>query len=197
MPLLSVNMRFLKDYAPFLSASLSGNKEATPTINGRIGSFSLQLEQAAGYGEIWGIVRETVRHTLGQSRVSMMLFLDRLPLSIGAYHSVGTNNIVLNRALVEIVAETAKSKLETNAFTYTLLTHEYLHALGYLSEDDVRRLVFRISRTCFGENHITTKLARNGPWALLKGFPIDGVVPPKGPLEIVRDFESPNKDYIV
>jgi hypothetical protein len=83
------------------------------------------------------------------------------------------------------------------AFIYTLLVHEYLHALGYLSEDEVRHLVLRISRACFGESHIATGLAQNGPWALLKGVPINGLPTPKGAMEIVKDFERPNQDYIV
>jgi hypothetical protein len=161
------------------------------------GFYCSQLERAEGYREVWNVVKETVRDFIGKSRVGMMLFLDDLPLSLGAYHPIGTNNIVLNKSLVELVETTAKSKLEVNAFTYTLLVHEYLHALGYLSEDEVRRLVFRISRASFGENHVATGLAQNGPWALLNGVPIAGLPSPKGAMEIVKDFERPNQDYIV
>ena len=169
----------------------------TADNHGKYGLFCSRLEGAQGYGEIWKIVKETVKEILGKSRVNMMLFLDDLPLRIGAYHPVGTNNIVLNKSLVELAEATNKSKPEMNAFTYTLLIHEYLHALGYLSEGDVRLLVFKISRACFGENHVTTRLAKNGPWALLNGVQIDGLTPPKSPIEIVKDFEKPNRDYIV
>jgi len=100
-------------------------------------------------------------------------------------------------SLVEIVETTAKTKLEVNVFIYTLMVHEYVHALGYLSEDEVRHLVCQISRSCFGENHVTTWLAQNSPWSLLKGVPINGLTPPKGALEIVKDFEKPNQDHIV
>jgi len=189
-------MWLLKD-SPSFFPKISGRDENTSCNDRRTGSFSYQLERAEGYGEIWKIVKETVKIVLGKSRVSMMLFLDDLPLTIGAYHSVGTNNIVLNKALTEIAAEAAKSMLEVNAFIYTLLTHEYLHALGYLSEDDVRHLVFRVSRVCFGEDHVATRLAQNGPWALLSEVRIGGLAHPKSPMEVVKDFESPNKDYIV
>ncbi len=166
-------------------------------MHGKAVLFRSQLGDAEGYGEIWKIVKETVKDFLGKSRVNMMLFLDDLPLRLGAYHAVGTNNIVLNKSLVEIVGATAKSKIEVNAFTYTLLVHEYLHALGYLSENEVRSLVFKISRACFGENHIVTRLAQNGPWSLLREVQIDGLPIPKGHIEIVRDFEKPERDYIV
>jgi regulator of protease activity HflC (stomatin/prohibitin superfamily) len=40
----------------------------------------------------------------------MMLFLDNLPIQLGAYHPLGTNNIVLNRALVQIVEIAVENK---------------------------------------------------------------------------------------
>ena len=159
--------------------------------------YSSRLEKAEGYGEVWQIVRETVKNFLGKSRIGMMLFLDSLPLNLGAYHSVGTNNIVLNKALVEMVKVAAETKLEVNAFAYTLLLHEYLHALGYLSEDEVRHLVCKICRACFGENHVATGLAQKGPWSLLNRVQIDAVVAPRGLMEIVKDFERPSQNYIV
>lgn len=189
-------MRFLIEDSPSSLPEILREDEAS-NKQGKAGLFCSQLEHAEGYRGVWKVVKETVRHVLGKSRVSMMLFLDDLPINIGAYHSVGTNNIVLNKALVELVEATAKSKLEVNAFTCTLLTHEYLHALGYLSEKDVQHLVYKICRVCFGKNHVATELAQNGPWALLNGVPVMGLPTPRSPMEIVKDFESPNRDYIV
>ena len=158
---------------------------------------SLKLEGAKGYGEVWEIVKDTVKSFLGKGRVGMMLFLDDLPLNLGAYHPVGTNNIVLNKSLVEIVAAATKTKLEVNALVYTLLAHEYIHALGYLSEDEARRLVYQISRFSFGKNHLATRLAKNSPWSLLKGVPVNGLTTPKSGMKIVKDFEKPNQNYII
>jgi len=70
-----------------------------------------------------------------------MLFLDDLPLQAGRLLSCWTNNIVLNRSLVEIVEASVTSKPTVNALVYNLLLHEYLHALGELSEVEVRRQV--------------------------------------------------------
>jgi hypothetical protein len=127
----------------------------------------------------------------------MMLFLDDLPLQLGAYHPLGTNNIVLNRALVQIVEAATKSKKLVNAFVYSLLVHEYLHALGYVPESEVRTLVYRISKECFGEDHMVTKLAEKSPWVILKGIPISQLEAPKRIIEIVKDFEKSNQQYIV
>jgi len=102
--------------------------------------------------------------------LGMLLFLDDLPLHLGAYHQLGTNNIVLNRSLVNIVEAVTKSKKLVNAFVYSILTHEYLHALGHVSEAEVRSLVYDISKQCFGGDHIVTTLAEKTPWALIKGI---------------------------
>ncbi|MGQ9460094.1 MAG: hypothetical protein ACUVRA_02540 [Candidatus Bathyarchaeaceae archaeon] len=156
-----------------------------------------RLEKAQRYGEVWEIVKDTVKSSLNEHRAGMMLFLDDLPLRLGAYHPLGTNNIVLNRALVQIVEATTNSKRLVNAFVYVLLLHEYLHALGRVGEAEVRPLVYRVSRESFGENHVVTRLAEAGPWSLLKGIPLDVIDVPKRVMEIVKDFEKATKRYIV
>ena len=159
--------------------------------------YRSRLENAQGYGEVWEIVKDTVKSSLDERRVGMMLFLDDLPLRLGAYHPLGTNNIVLNRALVNIVEVATKPKRLVNAFVYILLLHEYLHALGRPSEAQVRPLVYQISRESFGEDHVATKLAEMGPWSILKDIPIDVVDMPNRVMEIVKDFEKATKKYIV
>jgi len=155
------------------------------------------LDNAQGYSEVWEIVKDNAKAVLQQQRRGMMLFLDDMPLRLGAYHPLGTNNIVLNRVLVQIVEATTKSRKLLNAFVYTLLLHEYLHALGYISEAEVRPLVHRVSKVCFGEEHVATRLAKSGPWALLRGVPLDALKAPRRVMEIVKDFEKTNQKYIV
>jgi len=127
----------------------------------------------------------------------MMLFLDDMPLQLGAYHPIGTNNIVLNRTLVQIVEAATQSKRLVNAFVYSLLVHEYLHALGHIPEPEVRPLVYQVSKDCFGEDHIVTRLAENSPWALLRGVPLSRIEAPRRVIEIVKDFEKTNQKYII
>jgi hypothetical protein len=158
--------------------------------------YRSRINKAEGLSEVWEIVNDTVEDSLGEHRRGMMLFLDNLPLHLGAYHPFGTNNIVLNRTLVEIV-EAAKSKRLVNAFVYSMLVHEYLHALGHIPEAEVRSLAYRISRECFGEDHIVTKLAERSPWALLREIPLRGIEAPRRAIEIVKDFEKPNEKYII
>jgi len=155
-----------------------------------------QLDKAQSYGEVWNIVKDTVSASLQKRRDGMMLFLDDLPLQLGAYHPMGTNNIVLNRALVQIVQDAVKSKRVVNALVFNLLLHEYLHALGEYSETEVRRLVFEVAKQCFGDEYLATELAKRSPWILLKGIPLEGVSLRKRVMEIVKDFEKTDK-YIV
>jgi len=158
--------------------------------------FRIRLESAKSYGEVWDIVKDTVEFSLHKRRSGMMLFLDDLPIQLGAYHTIGTNNIVLNRTLVQIVEATIKSKRIVNALVYNLLLHEYLHALGKLSEFEVRQAVYEVARKCFGEDYVATTIAKKSPWALLKDIPLEAVSAPKRVMEIVRDFEKTDK-YIV
>ena len=126
----------------------------------------------------------------------MMLFLNDLPLQLGAYHSVGTNNIVSNRTLVEIVEASINSKRVVNALVYNLLLHEYLHALGEMSETKVRQNVVEVAQACFGDEHMATVIARKSPWVLLQNIPLQTINIPKRVIQIVKDFEKTGR-YIV
>lgn len=149
-----------------------------------------RLEKAEGFGGVYELVKDTVKHSLGMHRVGMLLFLDDLPLQVGAYHQVGTNNIIMNRHLLDIIQAATDSRLAVNAFVYSILLHEYLHALGYLEESEVRALVYKVSEESFGEDYIATHLAKAGPWSLLRGIPLDAIDAPNRVIKIVKDFEK-------
>jgi hypothetical protein len=158
--------------------------------------FSKTLDKAKNYAEVWKIVKETAEFAIGKRRDSMMLFLDDLPLQLGAYYPVGTNNIVLNRTLVEIVEASISDKPTVNALIYNLLLHEYLHALGDLSETGVKQQVVEVAKKSFDEQHIANVIACKSPWVLFKDIPLGRFNAPKRLMEIVRDFEKTGK-YIV
>jgi hypothetical protein len=168
-------------------------KQTKPSVDP---DLSNRLETASGYAEVWEIVKDTVMLSVNKRRDRMMLFLDDLPMQLGAYHPIGTNNIVLNRRLVEIVEATIEAKKVVNALIYNLLLHEYLHALGEYSEEDVKKMVYEVSKQCFGEDHVVTVIAKKSPWALLEGIPLEATNAPKRVMEIVMNFEKTDK-YIV
>jgi hypothetical protein len=168
----------------------------TSTSPSKDATFTNRLEAANGYGEVWEIVKDTVQHSINKRRGKMMLFLDDLPLQLGAYHPIGTNNIVLNRALVQIVEVNIEKRQVVNALIYNLLLHEYLHALGEYSEQEVRNMVHQVAQKCFGKKNVATIIARKSPWILLRGIPVGAVNIPKRAMEIVKNFEN-TEEYVV
>lgn len=162
----------------------------------KIEDFQKSLDEASSYADVWEIVKNSVSFALKKRRSGMMLFLDDLPLQVGAYHSVGTNNIVLNRMLVQIVEASVKEKRVINGLIYVLLLHEYLHSLGEYSESGAKRLAIDVSKKCFSENHIVASIAIKSPWSLLKGIPLGEVNMPKRVMEIVKNLEKTG-EYIV
>lgn len=158
--------------------------------------YKIRLDHAKGFGDVYEIVKETVKWDLGEYRVGMMLYLDDLPLQLGAYHSVGTNNIVLNRSLLNLIEASTQSKPTVNAFVYNILLHEYIHALGYLRETKVNKIIRKITKKCFGEKHIATELGRDGPWSILKDVPLNMFETPKRRREVVKNFEKIDTRYI-
>jgi hypothetical protein len=176
---------------------MSDAEPETGKESSKVEAYRSRIDKAEGFSEVWEIVKDTVKDSFDEHRVGMMLFLDDLPLQLGAYHPLGTNSIVLNRTLVQIVEAATKSKRLVNAFVYSLLVHEYLHALGHVPETEVRPLVYKVSRECFGADHIVTKLAAKSPWALLRGVPLSQIEAPKRVMEIVKDFEKTNQKYII
>ncbi len=160
-------------------------------------TYGSRLDEAQEFSEVWELVKKTVRNSLGERRIGMMLFLDDLPLNVGAYHPLGTNNIVLNRALIEIVERVMGSGPKVNAFVYILLLHEYLHALGHIPESEVQSLVYQISKESFGEYSTVSYLAKRGLRSIFENIPFVPVsTPSKRALEIVRDFEKTSHTYI-
>jgi hypothetical protein len=125
-----------------------------------------------------------------------MLYLAKLPNHIGAYHTMGTNGIVMNRTTLDMITHGARSLREINSYVYSILLHEYLHALGYMEESEVRKLVYDVSLDTFGPEHPATQIASKGPGAILPGVVFDSS-PNKAPeVEVIPDLERNSHRYI-
>jgi hypothetical protein len=158
-------------------------------------TFQEQIQKCRNYGDIFDVVKRAVKETIGRERVGLMLYLGNLPLRVGAFHGLGSNGIVINRRLVDLMSKSARSITEMNSFTFTLLLHEYLHSLGYVGERHVRELTHKISKEVFGRDHPATVMALQLPMPR---------IPPSElqlrardlELELVKDFERSNQSYI-
>jgi len=125
-----------------------------------------------------------------------MLYLARLPKHIGAFHTMGTNGIVMNRTTLDTITHGARSMREINSYVYSILLHEYLHSLGYTEENDVRKLVYDVSLETFGPDHPATQIASRGPGTMFPNELI-GVSSNESPdVEVIPDLEKSSHRYI-
>ena len=120
-----------------------------------------------------------------------MLLLGNLPINVGAFHPMGTNEIVLNRRLIR-----GKTGMSERSHVFAILLHEYLHSLGFEDESQVRRLTYRVCLDNFGRSSPVVEAAVNGPWADLTEEDFDELEPELN-LELVRNFERPDSGYII
>jgi len=154
--------------------------------------LSEELERAKGYGDIFALVKKTVKRSLGEHRVGLMLYLGNLPMRVGAFHPMGTNDIVLNRRLINA---TAKTEPAWKAYVFTILLHEYLHALGYLDEGQVRELVVKVTTEVLGGDHLATQISIRGYRPQFEEAQPVGQNSSEDP-ELIRDFDRSNQGYI-
>jgi hypothetical protein len=137
-----------------------------------------------------------------------MLGLAPLGLSpsgfFGGYFVVGSNAIVLNKDVLHYVK--LKEPTWHNAYAFHVLLHEYLHTLGWFSEDDVRPIAHELSVKALGADHKATRIAA----AMVPGatgeapeffrqlvYPQFGWSPPARPqIEIVKGFDPDSTSYI-
>jgi len=167
-------------------------------------ALQIQLETSENFGDIFEIVKRSVKQQLGMERAGLMLILADLPMHLGAFHGVGTNQIVMNRVLLDRIVAAGHPRSQINAFVYSILLHEYLHSLGVIDESEVRRLVNEISVNTFGPDHPASTIASRGPWSLLRGVGfVDTHISNETRLELkqrraelVTDFDRSHRTYI-
>ena len=159
-------------------------------------SISERLDQCHDFGDVFELVKKSAERSLGLRRAGLMLYLAKLPNHIGAFHTMGTNGIVMNRTTLDMVTHSARSIREINSYVYSILLHEYLHALGYVEEEEVRKLVHDVSLDTFGPDHPATQIASKGPGSVLPGVVYDES-PNKAPdFEVIPDLERSSQRYI-
>jgi hypothetical protein len=155
--------------------------------------LTTDLDKAKSYGDIFALVKKAVERSLSQHRMGLMLYLGNLPMKVGAFHPLGTNDIVLNRRLLDV---SSKTKPQWKAYVFSILLHEYLHTLGYVDERRVRSLTYRICLENFGRGHPVVDAAVTGPWANLSPDEYE-YMGEEMDLERVKDFERIESGYII
>jgi hypothetical protein len=154
------------------------------------------LSSAEGFDDIFEMVKAATEQSLGIHRAGLTLVLGDIPNSVGAYHEMGSNAIVMNRNLLRIVEKLSESRSKRNSYVFMILLHEYLHTLGYTSDRQVRDLGKQITDMFLGRKHPAGEMAVR---------PLDHFFPDleklsgfrdRGEYQTIRRFDSSSTPYI-
>ncbi|MGB6627142.1 MAG: hypothetical protein WBE61_03315, partial [Nitrososphaeraceae archaeon] len=103
--------------------------------------FREQILKLKDFNEAYELVKLTVNTKFNMQRAGLSLILQGLPSRIGAYHILGSNVIVVNRTILDIIRQ-HKSIEEYNSYLFMVLAHEYLHSFGIVDEFRVRQMSY-------------------------------------------------------
>ncbi len=187
----------------YLAHSYLGKRDGAEPIgpaHRTIGNFvsmneDSDLSGSMNFDMIFTVVKRSVKRVLGKERSGLGLALSDLPAGLGAFWEVGGNYIVMNELLLQAMKRIAKSDLEYNSFVYTILTHEYLHSIGFIDESTARRMTEVVATQFFGEGHPATEMSSRDLWIL---FPeLRYVQGGNGSsFRIISKFDSDSTTYI-
>jgi hypothetical protein len=63
----------------------------------RMRSIAERLDLCEDYGDVFELVKKSAERSLGQRRATLMPYPAKLPEQIGAFHTIGSNGIVVKR----------------------------------------------------------------------------------------------------
>ena len=165
-------------------------------------NFGEKLDDCNTLAEIFELVKQSVKRFLNRHRSGLMLGLADLGMKqgyfVGAFHLVGSNIIVMNRAPLETALQTVDKRI-FNAYCFHLLLHEYLHSFGYIDEEEVRDLTEEVCRLALGNGHPATVMAEQGIDVYFPNvtyFTRQSSLPTDIQIELVKDFDSSSVGYI-
>lgn len=153
------------------------------------------LDGDMDYDSIFAVVKKSVKQVVHKERAGLGLALADLPATLGAFWEVGGNYIVMNEALIRAMVSLAKTRTEFNSFIYSILTHEYLHSVGFIDEAEAREMTAIVAREYFGPDHPASVISSVTPWTIypelleVRGIGNSG-------FKIVSRFDSDSTSYI-
>ncbi len=138
----------------------------------------------------------------GSRRAGLTLGLADMGMSqggfIGGMHFHGTS-IVMNKSPLIIIIEKQSYEIVW-AYTYHILLHEYIHALGVINEWQCRKDTLKVSKEIFKKaDHPAIIMAVNGIGYFIPNLRITYIPPnrrPDGmPIEFITDFDKESQSY--
>lgn len=157
--------------------------------------YFLSLDRKMDYDKIFNVVKNTVRFVTRKERSGLGLALSDLPATLGAFWQVGGNYIVMNQVLIDAMTRLTSSTREFNSFIYMILTHEYLHSLGFIDEMEARKMTAEVALKSFGKNHPAFTMSNGDLWTLYPQLrTIAGGTGQN--MKIIGNFDSSSTSYI-
>ena len=86
--------------------------------------YQIKLLQVKDFNEAFELVKSAVDKKFKMHRAGLSLVLQVLPTQLGAYHILGSNMIIVNKRILDII-KSKKSLSEYNAYLFMVLCHEY------------------------------------------------------------------------
>jgi hypothetical protein len=157
--------------------------------------YGNKILQLVDFNQAFELVKLAVEDKFKMHRAGLSLILQGLPTKLGAYHILGSNLIIVNKRILNII-KIHKSLNEYNSYLFMVLTHEYLHSLGILDELEVRNMTYSLLASLVGESHMATKMARHQPWDLFPELSLFDDNSFEQKFEIVRNFDRTTQTYI-
>ena len=162
--------------------------------------YKKSLKKANNFSDIFLLVKKIVQDYLGKDQAGLLVGLSDLGTYgqsfLGAFYSLDANTIIINKRPLNRIKQN-KPKLY-NPYLFHVLLHEYVRSLGFFDEEQVRMLVYEITKKYFGENHLATQLALD----LEKFIPnltlgMEFEAPEDINIEFISGIDRDNTDYIM
>lgn len=146
-------------------------------------------------------VKRDVQKITGKKRAGLSLGLAEMGMNqggfIGGMHTSPGTDIVMNKTPLKILIMQQPYGIIW-AYTYHILLHEYIHALGALNEFQCREITLRISEAIFIEDdHPAIILAKKGIGAYFPNLIKDlkDLKPDGKPFEYIYGFDSGSYEH--
>jgi hypothetical protein len=157
--------------------------------------YQFRLTKLKDFNEAFELVKEAVNAKFNMHRAGLSLILQRMPSNLGAYHILGSNVIVMNKLILNIIKE-YKSSAEYNSYLFMVLAHEYLHSFGIVDELQVRNMTYDLCVSLFDKGHMTSKMAKEDPSSVFPEFNLLRQHIFERKFEIIENFDRTNQYYI-
>ena len=173
----------------------AGSKEIILFTKEQQEFYRNRVRQLKDFDDSFELVKTAVEVKFKMHRAGISLVLQRLPTNLGAYHILGSNMIIMNRRILDMI-KARKTDEEYNSYLFMVLCHEYLHSFGVINESHVRKMTYDLCVSLLGEDHLASLMARYGPWYVFPDLNLFQGYESEETFEIVTNFDKTTQSYI-